>query len=280
MQSFRTCFASQITGIRVGRSVVTGPVQKIPGQTDVPENRNSNTLKNKIDHDQRLAAIRNDPDLSENQKKSQVDAANADWDGQNVAFTPPAGQMENTITDPVTGATRTKSLGEIKGEQLARDKLTEPAIAEGDENSDGIPDETQDIIHVVLTGGEKRSILRSDLAFAQTVLDRRQADFPPYAQRGPIVPDRNGVTDQNSTNSPNTANATNPANFVEPNGPGTGYYPHADKNDREDTRNHDRDAYPRVGDWLVEDWDVFTDKYIQKVYDNATFGRYFKASLN
>lgn len=273
MQSYRTCHASQITGIRVGTSIVTGPTKAIPGQTDSP---NSNSLRSKVDHEQRVAAIRSDSNLSDADKQAKIDAENADFAGDNVAFTPPPGQMENTITDPVTGKTRTKSLDEIKSESLARDKLNEPAIAEGDENSDGIPDETQDIIHLVLTGGEKRSILRSDLTFAQSVVDRGQVNvFPGYAQRRPAalerayqpIPqaDKFGLVDQNSLNSPNTVNPQSP-HVIRPN----------DRVDGAETA----DLFPLVGDWLVEDWDVFTDTYVQKIYDNATFGRYFKASLN
>lgn len=36
---------------------------------------------------------------------------------------------------------------------------------------------------------------------------------------------------------------------------------------------------PRVGDWLVTDYDLNADKRIHKIYDAATFKQYFKASL-
>lgn len=247
MQSYRTCHASQITGIRVGRSIVTAAVKPVPGQTESNE-------RAQIDHEQRLAAIRSNTNLADEDRQKAIEAETDNWNHQQMGFNPPDGPIDKTIKDPVTGKTRTKSLDEIKSEQLARDKLSEPD--ESDANSDGVPDETQDIIHLVLTGGEKRSILRSDLSFAQSVIDRGQTNvFPGYAQRGPM-PDRHGLTDQNSLNSTNT---TNP-----PQAP----VPETDQ------------IYPLVGDWLVEDWDVFSDKYIQKIYDNATFGRYFKASLN
>lgn len=154
------------------------------------------------------------------------------------------------------------SLSEIERDKLAAEKADLDtqiaAFNSGDENEDGIPDETQDILHLVLTGGEKRSILREDLAFAPLVCARPQyAPFPPYAQRGPL-PDRHGQTDQNSENSLQTANAIQTAAPV-----------------AEDDR-----PFPLVNDWLVEDYDILTDKFISKVYDNATFNRYFKASLN
>lgn len=203
MQSYRTCHASQITAVRVGKTIVTAP------------------------------AVTNKP----------------------VQERDEPGPVETTITDPVSGKVRTKRLDEIKDERVARDHLNEPSS--DDENSDGIPDNTQDIIHLVLSGGEKRSILRSDLVFASSVVERGQSNrFPPYAQRGPI-PDKYGLTDQNSLNSTNTVNPPNAEVSRETN-----------------------DLYPLVGDWLVEDWDVFNDKYVQKIYDNPTFGRYFKASLN
>ena len=36
---------------------------------------------------------------------------------------------------------------------------------------------------------------------------------------------------------------------------------------------------PQPGDWFVQDYDIETDKRINKVYDAATFTRYFKPSL-
>jgi hypothetical protein len=36
---------------------------------------------------------------------------------------------------------------------------------------------------------------------------------------------------------------------------------------------------PIVGDWLVSDYNIETDKVIRKIYDNLTFTRHFKASL-
>lgn len=37
---------------------------------------------------------------------------------------------------------------------------------------------------------------------------------------------------------------------------------------------------PSVGDYLVESYDIWTDKSLFKVYDKHTFGAIFKASLN
>jgi hypothetical protein len=45
--------------------------------------------------------------------------------------------------------------------------------------------------------------------------------------------------------------------------------------------DHDKPLpIPVVGDFLVEDFDPLTDKFTQKIYDAATFVRYFKESLN
>ena len=39
------------------------------------------------------------------------------------------------------------------------------------------------------------------------------------------------------------------------------------------------DVKIRNGDWYVRDFDILTDKPISKIYDAATFSRYFKASI-
>lgn len=35
-----------------------------------------------------------------------------------------------------------------------------------------------------------------------------------------------------------------------------------------------------AGDWLVEDYDIMTDKRVLKVYDDATFRKIFRQALN
>lgn len=104
--------------------------------------------------------------------------------------------------------------------------------------------DSQDIIHLGLNGGEKRSILRSDLAFSPIVTERPVAGYPPYAQKKP-TDDADG-----SSAAPVKADPEKPL------------------------------PLPTVGDYLVEDFDPLTDKFVRKIYDAVTFNRYFKASLN
>lgn len=124
---------------------------------------------------------------------------------------------------------------------------------EPDENQDGIADEQQDIIHFTLAGGEKRSILRSDLKFSPVVADRNVDGFPVYAQKKPVMNAGIKPLEEDRPIAP-TNETVHDQGAVQP--------------------------VPVTGDYLVEYFDPVTDTFVQKVYDAVTFVRYFKASLN
>lgn len=126
-------------------------------------------------------------------------------------------------------------------------------------NSETIPqepkaqDDQQDIIHFTLAGGEKRSILRSELTFSPVVSDRDVDGFPVYAQKRPVMNAGIKPLEEDRPTAPTNETV------------------------------HDQGAaqpVPMTGDYLVEYFDPVTDTFVQKVYDAVTFARYFKASLN
>jgi hypothetical protein len=260
MQVYDTLRAGAIHDVRVGHSVVApnaAPAQSVP---------NTNTLKAKTAHVQKLNDIGADTTLTAAQKREAVAAENESY----------AANVPTKDFHPDYAAEHRDRLAAIAADTSLTDAQkkaatdAENADYAADENQDGVPDETQDIIHLTLNGGEKRSILRSDLLFAPAIIARRQADYPAYAQRGP---DKNGVTGPNSLNSANTVNSAQAGSgqsFTEPKP--------ADEVKSDEAKSND--VYPRIGDYLVEDFDILTDTYTQKIYDAATFARYFKASLN
>ena len=107
-----------------------------------------------------------------------------------------------------------------------------------------------ELVHLTTAGGAKRAILRSELQLAATLKDGPRAGHPNMPRP---VPGLLGQTPRN------------PAPVVVP--PVDAPEVAAD------------DLYPQVGDFLVEDFDLATDKLMQKIYDAATFHRYFKASV-
>lgn len=152
------------------------------------------------------------------------------------AAVPPADEAAQKAADEAK-AKHEARLAEIAADEKLDDLQKRDAVAAENEAYGG--PETQDIIHLTMTGGEKRSILRSDLQFSPVVTARENKDFPKYAQKKPVdAKDAKPVA------------ADTPMPTV------------------------------LIGDFLVEDFDLLTDKFVQKIYDSVTFNRYFKASLS
>jgi len=316
MQVYDTCRAGAIQAVRVGRSAVA-PLPAPPVQSS----QNINTLKAKRDgtadkaHVQKLTDIGNDDNLNANEKRAAVAAENESYKANE--------QTKDFYPDDEADQ---RDRNDLNAEQNREPTQTRPIT---DENQDGVPDETQDIIHITLAGGEKRSILRNDIVFHDAVLVRGPLNnYPNYAQRGPAVSrgqyapsgqylpqgqvmaeqvprdggevamrgqaprnldnrnDARGV-DMNPNN-PNVSGQAagrdnrNEAGWrnsqadsnrnVDLNNPGT-----VDANHRNDDANN---IFPVVGVYLVEYFNPESDVFVQKIYDAATFARYFKASLN
>lgn len=117
-----------------------------------------------------------------------------------------------------------------------------PASAEEEDAANVDTDERTDepagqsIVHLTLTGGEKRSILCADLLLSPLVDVREAGNYQPYAQKKASAQPAKASTDD--------------------------------------------EPVIQIGDYLVEDFDILTDKFVQKIYDAPTFAQYFKASLN
>lgn len=158
------------------------------------------------------------------------------------------------VVDPKAKEAHEANLAEIQADESLDAEAKAKAI-DDDNTAYNAASNSQDIIHIGLNGGEKRSILRSNLAFSPIVAERPVDGFPVYAQKRPVVNAGIKPLEETQPSQPVLASDT----------------------------VHDQGAaqpVPIIGDYLVEDFDPLTDKFVQKIYDAVTFNRYFKASLN
>lgn len=251
MQVYDTLRAGAIQSIRVGKSEI------VPAQpsTDKP---NVNTLQAKRITDAHAAKLRDiasDDSMSPDDKRDATQAENEAYAKAQPTkeFYP---DRDADHRDRLNAIATDKSLTpDERNTKIAEENeaFNDAELGLTDENQD--PDEQQDIIHITLAGGEKRSILRSDLLFSPIVAGRPVDGFPVYAQKRPVINTGIKPLDETQPSKPVLASDT----------------------------VHDQGAaqpVPVVGDYLVEDFDPLTDKFVQKIYDAVTFNRYFKASLN
>jgi hypothetical protein len=243
MQTYDTLRAGAIHDVRVGRSVLT----------DAPLSR---------------PAKISDDDWAKRQKDAEA----------------------QRVGDSEATAARDKKLAEISADAS---KSAEQKRAAADEVNKSYNDRlqsadaTQDIIHVTLAGGEKRSILRDAITFHDAVMTRGQLEnYPGYAQRGPAVsrgqyapsgqylPPGQVMSEQVPRDGAAVAMRGQVPRNVDNKG-------NVDLNNPAPVGPVNSDGvYPVIGDYLVEYFDPVNDVFVQKIYDAATFARYFKASLN
>jgi hypothetical protein len=287
MRTYDTCRAEQITKVTVGRSAIVGDkitnrrgdLVAIEGEA-TPES--SAAFKT---HNENLAKISNDDNLTGAQKREQTDAENKVWNEDH---------KKAEVSHADARKAHEAKLADISSDaSLNAAEKREATDAENKSWNDDYAQDQQDIIHIVLAGGEKRSILRSDLTFSPAFAQRDQSNFPAYARRRPsnqgtstgqyspsgqFIPHGVVLSEQMPRDGSEMALAGqvphSPATHIQDFGRDD------QRLNREQDANESHDPYPEVGDWYVEDFDTATDKFVQKIYDNATFSRYFKASLN